>query len=104
MNKIIENYTDSTTWFRKYDDGWIEQGGFVLTTMSTSGSYSLTFPKTFVNNPLIVRTTMYAPRSSDSSGSALTVKTGTLTNSGVTFVNDGYGTNKQGFYWEACGI
>ena len=104
MKKIIENYSDSTTWFRKYDDGWIEQGGFVSTTIATSGSYSLTFHRAFTNAPLIIRTTMFAPRSGESSGNALTVKNGTLTNSGVTLANDGYNSNKQGFYWEACGV
>ncbi len=104
MNKIVENYSSATSWYRKYDDGWLEQGGYIATTIATSGSYALTFPIPFTNSPLLIRTTMYAPRSSDSSGNALTLKTGTVSATGVTFMNDGYNTNKQGFYWEACGI
>lgn len=103
MIKIIENYSSNGYWYKKYSDGLIEQGGYIATTIATSGSYKLTFPTAFTAAPLLVRTTMYAPRSSDSSGNALTIKNRTLTAVEVTLMNDGYNTNKQGFYWEAMG-
>lgn len=104
MIKIVENYTGPTNWYRKYSNGWIEQGGYVATTISTGGSYALTFPVEFTAEPITLRTTVYAPRSSDSSGNALTVKSSTVSNTSVTFLNDGNGTNKKGFYWEASGF
>ena len=103
MIKIIENYDSNGYWYKRYSNGLLEQGGYIATTISTNSSYNLTFPTSFTSPPLCFRTTMYAPRSSDSSGSALTVKNGTMTNADVTLMNDGYGTNKQGFYWEAMG-
>lgn len=103
MIKIIENYNSNGYWYKKYSNGIIEQGGYIATTIATSGSYNLTFPTEFSNAPLCFRTTVYAPRSGDSSGNALTVKNGTMTTTGVTLLNDGYNTNKLGFYWEAMG-
>lgn len=103
MIKIVENYNNGTYWYKKYSNGLLEQGGYIATTITTGGSYNLTFPTTFTTSPLCFRTTMYAPRSSDSQGNALTVKNGTMTSTGVTLMNDGYNTNKQGFYWEAMG-
>lgn len=105
MYKIVENYSGVNYWYKRYDNGWIEQGGYVATTLSASSSaYVLTFPRPFASVPLSITTTVYAPRSSDSSGNALIVKNGTLSATGVTFMNDGAATNKQGFYWEAKGF
>ena len=104
MIKIVENYTGPDSWYRKYSNGWIEQGGYVAKTFSTDSAYAYTFPIPFVSEPITFRTTVYAPRSSDSSGNGLTIKSSAISNTGVTFINDGYGTNKQGFYWEASGF
>lgn len=103
MITVIENYTSPTNWYRKYSNGWIEQGGYVATTFSTDSSTSLTFPVPFTTEPITFRLEVYAPRSSDSSGNGLVIKSNAITATGVTILNDGYGTNKKGYYWEACG-
>ena len=49
MIKIIENYSDNNYWYRKYDDGLIEQGGKVMQTIGTDGTYIYTFPRAFTS-------------------------------------------------------
>ncbi len=103
MIKIIENYSDANRWYRKYSNGWIEQGGNETRTFSSAETWDFTFPVAFTSTPLYISATCIAPRSSDSYGSEIGVKSGTLSSTGVTFINDGYGTNKIGYVWEAKG-
>lgn len=44
---VVDSYYDSTTgdWWREYDDGWVEQGGFQAQT--TAGTAVITFLKPF---------------------------------------------------------
>lgn len=41
---IVETGGDSTSWYRRYSDGWLEQGGITGTL-----SFTVTFPKAFSN-------------------------------------------------------
>lgn len=50
---------DLTSWYRRWSDGWIEQGG----TLVTSGDYTLTYPTPFANNLGETRTLMVTPAS-----------------------------------------
>lgn len=43
---VIETHQDNNTWYRKYSDGWIEQGG--LYTSTASGTL-ITFSIPFLN-------------------------------------------------------
>lgn len=45
------------TWYRKYADGWVEQGGFVFPTTSTVTRVSVTLPITMGNNVYSVQVT-----------------------------------------------
>lgn len=103
MRKIVSNYTNSDSWYRIWDDGFIEQGGKVTVSISTSSSYNFTFPIPFTSAPINIDTTTTASGSSNSQGNELTIKIETLTATGVQFVNEGYGTNKTGFVWIARG-
>ena len=103
MRKIVSNYTGSDSWYRIWSDGFIEQGGKVRASISTSGIYTFTFPIPFISAPISIDTTTIASGSSNSQGNELTIKSGTLTATGVQFINDGYGTSKTGFYWTARG-
>lgn len=43
---VVESYKSGATWYRKYSDGWVEQGGAI----SISGTYqdkTITFSKAF---------------------------------------------------------
>lgn len=44
-NVIVESGKTSTGWWRKWSDGFIEQGGKVVS--STNGQITITFPKSF---------------------------------------------------------
>ena len=103
MNKIIENFSSDTFWYRKYSDGFMEQGGKVSRTFSADTTWSHTFPIPFTSAPLSITATFIAPRSADASGTEAGMINGTLTATGVTLCNDSYGTNKTGYYWEAKG-
>lgn len=103
MKKVVENYRDANYWYIKYDDGFIIQGGRIAQTFNTDSTWNLTFPKAFTAAPLSVIATFIAPRSSDSSGNEVGVKTNSVTATGLTFINDGYGSNKTGYMWEARG-
>lgn len=105
MRKIVENYRGTDSWYRKYDDGWIEQGGTVITSIAANSGYWLVFPKPFVNAPLSVRTTAYNQIISNYYGQAFVVNSGStypVSNTQVRIWNDG-GDTKTGFNWEACG-
>ena len=55
-NKTISNiYSKNliTSWYRKYSDGWIEQGGYVFSD-SNLGYIDVTFSIPFVNNPALI--------------------------------------------------
>lgn len=103
MIKLVENYNSDTFWYRKYSDGFIEQGGKVTRTFSTDSTWDFTFPFPFTSAPLLITATFIAPRSSDSSGSEVGIKKDTVSATGVTFIQDGYAANKTGYMWEAKG-
>ena len=54
---IIDSYIseDGNSWYRKYSDGWIEQGGYFAGN-NTLGYQDITFPIAFVNKPVQVYT------------------------------------------------
>ena len=43
-HNIVETYSNGTSWYRKYSDGWIEQGGIQLKNATT---IIITFPVVF---------------------------------------------------------
>lgn len=55
INRVVDVYNyqihqDNANWYRKYSDGWIEQGGYINGTF-TYGLTPVTFPIAFVNMP-----------------------------------------------------
>ena len=103
MSTITANATLNTEWYRKYSDGWIEQGGCVKTSFSSRGSVSFTFPVAFTSTPVSIDTTPIFPKTGDQLGFELCVTS--LTATGATVMYDfttGSG-NIQGFYWRVKG-
>ena len=103
MIKLVENYSSDTLWYRKYSDGFIEQGGKVFQDFVTDSTWNFTFPIPFTSAPLFIAATFIAPRSRDSDGSEVGIKKDTVTATGLTFIQDGYNYNKTGYIWEAKG-
>lgn len=92
--------TDGEKWYRKWSDGWIEQGG----TTSSGGGQTITFPQPFSSD---LYHFLVTPRLNNTAGvpvsAAEYVNTRTSTSAKVTLRWDGgdnvgvYGT------WYACG-
>lgn len=40
---VVQNYINGTSWYRVWSDGWIEQGGYIVSNVSVTA----TFPKPF---------------------------------------------------------
>lgn len=103
-----EFYVDTSTkyWYKKYSDGWIEQGGYVSPqTISAYGSVTVTFPtgKEFTNAPVYVECQPYAD--TDYGGDMGLYGVRDITSTGFTFTR-GSASNYSnvGFYWVAKGI
>ena len=104
MSKIIANSTASPNWYRKYDDGWIEQGGEIDVTFANKGTYSFTFPVAFTAVPLSIDTTVHLAKNGNQLGFELCI-TG-LTATGATLLYD-YTTGSsiiKKVFWTAKGI
>ena len=98
---LIESYISGTTWYRKYSDGWIEQGGRVTTT-ATSGT--VTFYKAFSNTNYGIfcqegEKPTAETAGTDTSGYAENIG---LTNYTTTTVRYSCVSNRY-FNWFACG-
>ena len=49
-----ESYSNGSSWYRVYSDGWIEQGGYSTNATSNSAnSVVLSFAKPFKNQPYV---------------------------------------------------
>lgn len=103
MITIVENYEGTNSWYRKWSNGFMEQGGVLMRTPGTDEVYVFTFPFEFQHTALTFKATYLAPRTSNSDGGEPAVKSGTLSNTGVTLLHDHYNNNKIGMYWEAKG-
>lgn len=58
---VIETYVNGTSWYRKWSDGWIEQGGLYVQT-STSATYDakITFFKPFADTKYNIQLTKHS--------------------------------------------
>ena len=61
---ITQTWHDGTSWFRRYSDGWIEQGGEFLKYRDTN--ITVTFPVAFRDTNYTIATSQYAPMSGNS--------------------------------------
>lgn len=101
---VVETYHSGNSWYRKYSDGWIEQGGYYETdsTWSNYNTFSVTFVTEFTAAPLMVHCIETATGSSTGIQGLYGVQD--VTKSGFTFVNTRTGSKQTGFYWTAKGI
>lgn len=99
---ITETWHEGTEWYRKWSDGWIEQGGYIATTSSVVNGKIVTFPIAFsdANYTLLggVLTKATAENMAAANLSAGFSKTATSFSTDVT--SQTYGQGKQ---WYACG-
>lgn len=91
---ITQTWISGTSWYRKYSDGWIEQGGEFTKNRDTN--VTVTFPVAFKNTDYTIATSQYAPHTGNSPTNSFTSKT----NTGIIH-NIGSWGGKWG--WFACG-
>lgn len=98
---LVHPWRSGTQWYKKYSDGWIEQGGRVTTTTSSG---TITFPIGFSDTNYII----VAQEGATATAEATNTDTGGygdnmgLTNFTTTTVRYSC-TAKRFFNWYACG-
>ena len=87
---VTETYRNGTEWYRVWSDGWIEQGG----AMSGSGSTTVTLLKGFSDTTYTVQSTCLDSETTNFYASFIQSKS---TNSFVAFIPRG------SLMWQSCG-
>lgn len=97
---VVETYQNGTDWYRVYDDGWVEQGGFYKVTTSSPHTISLLKEMSDVNYTILGIAGM------GSQGDAtlqISIRTDMITT--TTFGVQKQWTNISGsYYWYVCGM
>lgn len=91
---ITETWSNNTSWYRKYSDGWIEQGGEFAKPRDTN--VTVTFPVAFKNTKYTISTSQYAR----TGGSGSTCDFTTKTTTGIVHNYNSWGCS---WGWFACG-
>ena len=89
---IVDTYTSGTSWYRRYSDGWIEQGG-IWTTSNTTLSFNIAFSNT---NYTIVG----SENQGDDNARAIKFNRNNATTTSIRMVGS---ANPIGVCWYACG-
>lgn len=94
MVYVYKTWINGTSWYRKYSDGWIEQGGEFTKNRDTN--ITVTFPVAFRDTNYTIATSQYAQQSGNAPVCAFTNKTNT------GFAHN-YGSWGSKWGWFACG-
>lgn len=95
--RIVETYSNGTSWYRVYSDGWCEQGGQLS---GGSTQQTLTFLKTFADTDY---TWLCSTTSSDNYVKSVQATSFTTTGCTWKVATDGGTLSSSGFRWEAKG-
>lgn len=91
---ITQTWIQGTSWYRKYSDGWIEQGGEFTKNRDTN--ITVTFPVAFRNTNYTIATSQYAQHTGNPPTCAFTSKTN-------TGFSHNYGSWGSKWGWFVCG-
>ena len=92
---IIKTWINDTSWYRKYSDGWIEQGGGFTKQRDTN--VSITFPAAFTNTNYTITISQYARLTEGNApGCDFTAKR-------TTGFSPNYNSCGANWIWFACG-
>lgn len=94
MIYVYETWNKGSNWYRKYSDGWIEQGGEFTKQRDTNTT--VTFPVAFKNTNYTIATSQYAQLSNNAPVCAFTDKF-------TTGITHNYGSWGSKWGWFACG-
>lgn len=90
------------TWYRKYSDGWVEQGGKTSTVQAGTG-IGINLPVTMADTNYSVYTQPVRVNTDDYWYESLitSITTASLT---ITPVRNGSGTDTAYVFWKVCGM
>lgn len=94
MVYVSTTWKNGSNWYRKWSDGWIEQGGEFTKVRDTN--ITVTFPVAFKDTNYTIATSQYAQSSGNPPVCSFTAKT----NTGITH---NYGSWGSKWGWFACG-
>ena len=97
------------TWYRKYADGWVEQGGFVAAPASSTFNAQVTLPVTMADGHYSVtanatQSTAYTSDSSEATMNSCVIRGATTNRRSTTGFYFSYLTNKFDTIWEVKGM
>lgn len=97
---VVKTWSNGTSWYRKYSDGWIEQGGYVSSGGNSSAFYTGTFNIAFsTTNITLVATNAYR----ENINKEWYGQIGAFVVSATQFKETSYAGEKHPFHWYACG-
>jgi hypothetical protein len=91
------------TWYRKYADGWVEQGGYYTGVVNAGSSVSITLPITMADDNYIVLITG-EQNSNNWSGASLKDSSRTTTGFGIFAVGGSSSDKIKGASWQVSGM
>jgi hypothetical protein len=91
------------TWYRKYADGWVEQGGYYTGVVNTGSSVSITLPITMVDANYIV---LITGEQNSNAWSSASLKDSSRTTTGfdIFAVGGSSGDKIKGASWQVSGM
>ena len=95
---IIETYSNGSSWYNLYSDGWLEQGGYVA---STGKSQAIALYKDYKNTDYKILLTPARAGSANSYGIGADINNKTVSSFQIWNSNN---TTYPYFYWECCGL
>lgn len=96
---LIETWRNGASWYRKYSDGFIEQGGRGGSVSAFNGTVSVTFNKYFTSNNYTITLAGTIIKAGVGSN-AFRVLQG-FSNSSFNIIDTD--SNSRQFFWYACG-
>ena len=90
------------TWYRKYADGWVEQGGFFVSPDSSGGFMTVNLPITMTDAHYTVLVTI---KNEENNSTSFYINAGNLTTTSFQ-VKTGYSSDayRYDFWWQASGM
>lgn len=102
---VVETYQNGTEWYRVYSDGWIEQGGLVVSNLTISGNSSQLVTIDLLREFKDEKYFVTSQKEGSSLGVLLGVKDKTKNNFVCVFQQySGNSGNTDNISWFACGM
>lgn len=100
MIYVYEVWKDGTNWYRKWSDGWVEQGGYVKVGGNNDAFYTGTFNTAFLTTNISLVATNANEYNNNSQWQG---QIGVVVLSATKFKETSYTADRSPFYWYASG-